>query len=235
MAIPPIVLLHAIGLDGTMWHLCPDLPETRPITLPGHGNEPALDGLTLAKVADHVAETLVPESTVVGCSLGGAVAQHLALRHPDLVQSLVLISSKPAYDRGEMLRRAWVTAQTGLTGQVEETLARWFTAEALAGGDHPGVAYARRALLHAIARQISAYWVAMADHDVRPTLARVVQPTTVVIGANDVTMPMDASRQFADLFQRGRMAILPGPHLLPLEHPERISKVIASHLVWAQD
>lgn len=234
MATPPLVLLHAIGLDGTMWQFCPDLPDVQPITLPGHGSEPALDEVTLATVADHVAEALGPSSTVVGCSLGGAVAQHLALRHPDLVQSLVLVATKPVYDRGEMLRRAWVTTRVGSAGQVDETLVRWFTADAFAVRDHPGVAYARSALLRGVSRQLSAYWCAMSDHDVRQTLHRVIQPTTIVIGSGDVTMSVDAARQFADLFPRGRMEICPGPHLLPLEDPEHVSKAIASHLTWVQ-
>ena len=172
---------------------------------------------------------------MVGCSLGGAVAQHLAIRHPDLVESLVLVSTKPFYNRGEMLRRAWVTTRLGLDEQVEGTLTRWFTADALGVRAHPGVAYARNALRQGTPRQVAAYWCAMSDHDVRETLPSVDQPTTVLIGTEDATMSVNAARQFADLFPRGRVETCPGPHLLPLEQPMHVSKSIASHLAWVRD
>ena len=96
---PPLVLVHSLGLDGRMWAPQVEaLAGVRRIVAPdlrGHGRSDAPPGpysmrrLALDVLA--VAETAGLERfDLCGLSIGGQVAQLLALEHPSRLRSLVL-------------------------------------------------------------------------------------------------------------------------------------------------
>ena len=71
------------------------------VDMPDHGRSPRTDGFDYLAYADLVAELLSPDDPValVGHSMGGKVAMLLALRHPELVERLVVVDVAPVpYD-----------------------------------------------------------------------------------------------------------------------------------------
>src|SRR5436190_3242336 len=102
-AAPHAVVLPGISAD---WRaLAPQIRALRRlgwtvhvIDLPGFALRPALKAsdANVAQLADYVARVVaslaIPPALVVGHSLGGGVAMHLAIRHPELVSGLVLIA-----------------------------------------------------------------------------------------------------------------------------------------------
>lgn len=99
----PLLLIQGLGYPAAMWfRLAPMLvPRFRVITFDNRGvgrNATAsVDGLTIERMAEDAAEVIAasgaPSVTVVGVSLGGIVAQQLALAYPALVGRLVLAST----------------------------------------------------------------------------------------------------------------------------------------------
>src|SRR3954470_6124457 len=97
---PPILLLHGLGATGALnWAPCfdPLARRTQVIAVDhrGHGRGPRVGNrFRLADCADDAAAVLRALDTgpavVVGYSMGGPIAQLLALRHPDLVAGVVL-------------------------------------------------------------------------------------------------------------------------------------------------
>lgn len=89
---PPLLLLHAAGLDRASWdpvvERVPGFARTIAIDLPGHGATPGLayDTDVASRLADHVADEVavlgLHRPHVVGHSLGGVVALELACRVP---------------------------------------------------------------------------------------------------------------------------------------------------------
>jgi pimeloyl-ACP methyl ester carboxylesterase len=93
---PPVVLLHALGGSARTWEaFAAALPRVSiALDLRGHGTSPRPGDYTFTTMADDVLAFLDTHghSTVdiVGHSLGGAVAQHLAMRAPGRVRRMVI-------------------------------------------------------------------------------------------------------------------------------------------------
>lgn len=98
----PLVLLHGWGFHSAIWNsLLPALSEAYRVflvDLPGHGHSPLpADGIySLDALAAQLAAEL-PDGIWLGWSLGGLLAQRIALTYPAKVQALALVASSPRF------------------------------------------------------------------------------------------------------------------------------------------
>jgi pimeloyl-ACP methyl ester carboxylesterase len=100
---PTLVLLHGFGDSYTSWESWVRELEGRfhviALDFPGHGLTRAPAGYQLSgpALADFVAafarQLALPKFAVAGNSLGGAAAWQLAVRHPDLIDALILVDA----------------------------------------------------------------------------------------------------------------------------------------------
>jgi pimeloyl-ACP methyl ester carboxylesterase len=231
-----LVLLTPVGLDADCWERVP-LPGSDVVkhTWPGFGGRArAVPAPTMSSLADEVAESYGGDFDLVGMSLGGMVAQHITLRHPERVRSLMVACTGASADPDTMEGRARRVEETGMAGVVEETLERWFTPQALAEQpEHPGVAYARRTLLALEPGAFADGWRAIAGHDVADRLSEIAVPTTALAGSADSASPVERAKTISERVPRARFAEIDGPHMMHLEHPVEFGAAIAGHLSWA--
>lgn len=227
--MPQTVLLHPIGLDHAAWQWV-DLPGAVAPDLPGFGAAEPLDELSLAAVADSVCDRVTGPFNLVGLSLGGMVAQHLALRHPDRVASLVIGCASSTASRSVMVERAEAVERVGLAGVLDGYLSRWFTKAALTAVEHPGVSYARARILADDPAVIAAYWRAMSEHDVRDALGDIAVPTTVVAGRADVSSSLAGLEDMAARIPSAVLRVVDGPHMLLLDGYDGLRAVLHEHL-----
>lgn len=231
-----LVLLTPIGLDADCWEHVP-LPAVATIkhTFPGFDGRPrAEQAPTMASLADEVAASYGGPLEVVGVSLGGMVAQHLALRHPQRVRSLLVACTGASTDPATMAQRAADAEAVGMAGVLDTTLERWFTPPALAMHPaHPGVAYARRTLLALRPACFADCWRAMAGHDVVARLGEIAVPTTCLAGSGDSGSPLSRTREISERVPGARLVVLDGPHMMHLERPAEFAAALSEHLRWA--
>jgi pimeloyl-[acyl-carrier protein] methyl ester esterase len=97
----PLVLLHGWGMHSGIWqHLVKALSEQYMlylVDLPGMGGSRSIEPYHLHAMADQVAEVIPGVSDILGWSLGGLVAQRIALNQPDRVRRLVLVGTTPCF------------------------------------------------------------------------------------------------------------------------------------------
>jgi pimeloyl-ACP methyl ester carboxylesterase len=227
----PIVYLHPVGLDGRFWDgvavagaLTPDLP--------GFGDTPPAGSLSFAELVDFVAGLLPAgePADIVGLSLGSMVAQHVAIRRPELVRSVVFACGSAAAGAEACLQRAEQTRDSGMEGVLVSTLERWFSPQALATEGHPGVAYARRRLLADDPATFAGYWEAMAEHDLTSSMETVRVPVTVIAATADAAVPVSVMADLADRIPGARLETIDGPHMVPLEDAAGFAALVTRHL-----
>lgn len=222
------IFLHPIGLDREIWAgIAP--AHAHVLDFPGHGDAPRTDRVTLAGLVDHVVGQLDGPATLVGCSLGGMVALQVAVRQPEAVVSLVLACCNSASRADVMRERAEQTRRLGMAGMLSSMLERWFTPAALATAGHPGVDYARRRLLADDPEVVAQYWEAMAENDVTEALVDLRMPVTFVAGTEDHASTPAVMERSAKRVPGAVLEVVAGPHMLPLEQPEEVRRILGRH------
>ena len=235
----PVLLLHPAGLDLTYWgdqiaalsaHY-----DTVALDLPGHGLTPgtAQDWVldSLAHLVASVLESLeVGAVHVVGMSLGGFIAQALALGHPDVVASLTLVDTSATFvpaGRDAMRQRAAAAREHGMAAVIDATLERWITAGTRAR--RPDLVQRLTTTLLADDPTVhAALWDMLAGLDRVADLPRISAPTLVVVGEDDSSSPVPAAVQLRDGIPGARLRVVPdAAHLAALERPD----VVSGHLI----
>jgi len=228
-----LLYLHpiAVGRNSARWldippHVAPDLP--------GHGTRaiPHPD-LSLDDIADEIAGWIHQPMHVIGALMGGTIGMHLALRHPELVRSLIVADTSSGTDRAAMLERADIVAAGDR--QLEWTLDRWFGEATMRLDPLPEpVEYARASLASIPLESLATSWRAMAGHDVTGELHRITMPTTVIAGRYDVVNALEKQRALCDALPDARLAIIEAQHMAPLDNPAAFAQAINEHVEWAE-
>jgi len=102
----PLILLHGFGWHSGIWSpLVPQLTENFQlflIDLPGFGKSPLLTAdYKIDEIATLLLDITPPTACWLGWSLGGMIAWHIAIHHPERVSSLVTLASSPKFIRTE--------------------------------------------------------------------------------------------------------------------------------------
>ena len=232
---PELVLIHGWGMNGDVWEgVIPKLSDKYRVTiidLPGHGR--SVDNLgdySLDDLSQQIAAVLPDNPIVIGWSLGGMMATHLAATRPTSIKALVLVASAPKFVRDD-------TWQYGIDAQVldsfagdlkndfKQTVKRFIAIQAM-GSDH--AREEQRTLRERVFRhgnpQIAALeggLKLLQTADLRPCLAEIQQPTLLITGQHDSLFRRSAAEATQQLLANARLAIISGAGHAPfLSHPD---------------
>ena len=234
----PLLLLHGglFNIDLQFGALLPSLAATRQVIatdFQGHGRTNDLDRpLTSADLASDVVGLLqhleVPQVDVFGFSVGGAVALHLAIRHPELVRKLIVSSASfhPDGDRPE---------NAGAVGEmtVDMIAGTPMEEEYRAKSPHPDQ-------LQGLLDKLGAYdqgFAGWSDDDIRSIAA----PTLITLGDCDA-IPLEHAVKFLQLrggdvngdfvgVPASQLAVFPGTtHFFGLARTDLVRDVVLTFL-----
>jgi len=239
----PLLLIMGLAADRRMWMLqLPVLtPHFRCITFDnrGIGESTAPPGpFTMEQMAADALAVLdeagIERAHVLAISMGGAIAQHLALKAPERIRSLVLAStwcSKNPYTRRmsevgrlimekggqEAITRAsmlwlftpkFILERNAFVQQIEQM--------ALEFARHPEV----------FERQLEA----LLEQDVREQLGRLDIPARVMCGRRDIMVPPELSEELAAAIPGAEFKLLEGGHAYNLEEFDTFNKTVLEFL-----
>jgi pimeloyl-ACP methyl ester carboxylesterase len=163
--------------------------------------------VSVEQMADDAARVLraldIPSAHVAGFSGGSIVSQELALRHPQLVRSVVLQSTWPVMDtclrRWVLFVRWLVEVAPSERAFLEGFFLDIYTARAHNDGTVDQIIEEVLAFPHKQATEdVQRYIDAFVDHDTSDRLAGITAPTLVLAGGRDVTSRPDLCRAVAE-------------------------------------
>jgi 3-oxoadipate enol-lactonase len=238
---PWLTFIHQLAGDHSVWDQMAgffrnDFTVLR-YDLRGHGGTTASpDDFSIDDLAEDLAELLervgAPSTHVVGLSIGGMVAQTLAVNHPDKVDSLTVVGAPafvPEDARPVFRQRAESVRESGTPSIVDSTLERWLT---------PGFRKAHPEVVEQIGETIARTPAegfaraaeAASRFDVRDKLASLDKRTLLVAGEHDSGTPPAQTKGIADTVKGAQFQLLDAAHLTPVEQSQRFGALLDSFL-----
>ena len=229
----PLLLGPSLGTRvAACWGPTVPLLADRPVygwDLPGHGVSPvARDGFTMDELAAGVERAVdavgLPSYAVAGVSLGGVAS--LALRS-SRVAAVTLVCSLPRIGTAEgWTERAAAVRASGTPSLVQGSASRWFA---------PGFIEAEPTLSSGLLRDLmdvddESYALcveALGATDLRPRVAALSIPFTIVAGAEDGVIPLPDAEAAVVSARDGRLEVLPGvAHQAGVESPASLARIL---------
>ncbi len=226
-----VLLLHGAGENHLVWPIgLRRLPGTivYAVDLPGHGKSSGMGRSTIADYAAWVISLLdalhLPAAIFIGHSMGGAIAQQLALTHPDRTAALVLVATSAKlrvapqlldlarndFPAAVELASEWEwgpTAPTEIKELGKQQL--WTNSPAILLDDY---------------RACDAF-------DVREQLKTIAVPVLIVAGESDRLTPLKHATFMAEQIPQARLCTVPeAGHMVMLEAADTVTQAVTDFL-----
>ena len=241
----PLVLLHGVGLDHTLWDdLTPLLQAEFDVLrydLLGHGAAPGL--ADPADIQDFVAQLDAEldqagwaSACVLGYSMGGLIAGAYAAARPHRVTRLVLLSTvfqrTPDESQAVMARLAAAATQD-TQAAAAVSLQRWFTPAYQAARPDRVAAIGQRLVRNDRADFLAAYRLfAHGDPILAHAAPDIACPVLVMTGEEDVGSTPRMTRSLARALPDARARVVDGQrHMLPVEAPAVVASALHAFLL----
>ncbi|MEL7213439.1 MAG: alpha/beta fold hydrolase [Pseudomonadota bacterium] len=224
----PVFFLHCLGLDHRVWDgVIERLPEgvaAGVMDMRGHGASAVSKdhfgmGALVADAERAMTRLGMRDAVVVGLSVGGMIAQGLAVKRLDLVRGVVLANTAAKFGQpGPWQARAAAVLTDGMEAVRETTLERWQcrvegVEDWLMGCDPAGYAGVCRAI---------------AGTDFYTPTGGLRLPALGIAGSRDRSTPPDLVRETVDLIPGSRFTLMrEAGHVSPLDDPAEFT----AHLV----
>ncbi len=241
----PLVMVHGAQGDQSMFNrLAADFAHRRVLTFDQRGSglsDKPHTAYTIALLADDTAALMdhvgFHAADVLGVSMGGTIAQELALRHPAKVRSLILGCTTPGGPRAIRIGGSAFAAAYSAKAMTAEERGRALAEAAFTQGyieQHPEIISAmiearRQRPLDPVAldRRIKA----VLAHDAYDRLPQISCPTLVITGRDDALVAWQNSELIAQRIPNARLVVLePAGHCFWLEQPNESYNAILQFL-----
>ena len=234
----PLVFINSLGTDFRLWDkLLPLLPDGLRVLRfdkRGHGLSEAPPAPytmgALVRDAERLMEaTGFRDAVVVGLSIGGMIAQGLAVKRLDLVRAMVLSNTGARIGTAQMwAERIAAVEEGGVAALSEGVMQRWFAREFR---DSDEALAWRNMLERTPVAGYAGCSAAIAGADFYTPTASLRLPVLGIAGTEDGSTPPDLVRETVDLVPGSRFALIRGSgHLSCVDQPENYAEVLTAFL-----
>lgn len=240
----PLVLIHGWAMHTGIWrNFAKQLAQHYQVIcvdLPGHGRSEKLPEFTLEAISNHL-EKILPTTvcSLVGWSLGGAVALDLASRFPDRVKNLVIIGSNPCFVKTP----TWAGIKMSvlekfaaeLTQDCRGTLLRFLSLQVSGLEDSRTVLKELKAALQDCdspdTTVLQGGLNILQQQDLRSQLVKLACPVQVILGSHDTLVPMAVGEQMRGLNPKLRLNVIDkAAHVPFLSHPNLLISLLKNFI-----
>jgi 3-oxoadipate enol-lactonase len=245
---PPVVMIQGLGADKNLWAL-------QRLALSGRYRTIALDNrgagrsdkpygtYSLEQMADDTVAVLdhagAADAHVVGASMGGVIAQILALRNPERVRSLTLACTacqQHPWRRELLAEWAEIARERGMRAMTN-TAARWTIGPRSLRRISPAIGWLGPLAMsrppHAFAAQVAA--ILAAPEGLEALLETITVPTLVMVGNQDILTPRGDSEELAERIPTAELVVISGAaHGFMIEHGTTFNRILLEFLARAE-
>jgi 3-oxoadipate enol-lactonase len=239
---PVVMMSHSLGSSSIMWEpqlkALEDRYQLLRFDTRGHGKSDVPQSpYTLEQLAGDaigLLDTLqIDKVHFVGLSMGGMIAQCLALRHMDRLFSLALCDTAAVIpDEAQPIwqERIDTTRKKGMAAGVDETMQRWFTAPYLSQSP-PEVEIIRTQFLKTPAEGFIGCSEAIRRLDYLAQLAAIKLPVLIIVGEDDPGTPVSAAEAIHAQIETSELVIIPSAaHLSNIEQADFFNQALVAFL-----
>ncbi|BCN92393.1 pimeloyl-[acyl-carrier protein] methyl ester esterase [Thiomicrorhabdus immobilis] len=247
---PNLTLIHGWGAESRVWEswatekLGKDYSLTL-IDLPGYGDSPALANShdIQADWIQAIVDAMPEKTHLLGWSLGGLLAQQIALQHPDRVLSLICLATTPRFTQNDGWQRSVSPQIIGdfiqaISIEVSGVLKKFWRLQ-LQGSANS------RALMKALGEHMSTRklpglvalnqgLILLKDMDNRAQLKQLTMPTFWLLGECDPLIPQEIRENLGELQPDAQIQVIPGGSHIPFfSQPDETAEYILKFLTQA--
>jgi 3-oxoadipate enol-lactonase len=240
----PVLMIQGLGADRNGWVLqrFAFAAGHRVIVFDNRGvgrSDKPFARYSLEQMADDAAAVLdaagVDEAHVVGASMGGAIAQLLAVRHPHRVRSLTLACtacSNPVWRRELLAEWASTASERGMR-EVSRRSMRWLVGQRSLRRFAPAIGLVGPLAMscppHAFVSQVRA--ILDTPDVLAEQLATITAPTLVLVGNQDVLTPRGDSEELAERIAGAELVVVSGAaHGFMVEYATTFNRIVLEFL-----
>ncbi|MGH7961251.1 MAG: alpha/beta fold hydrolase [Candidatus Binatia bacterium] len=229
-----LLYLHGAGGNGHFGHRMLDILSARhspwALDYPGHGRSSGTESLkSISAYSDLIyafwRKLGVRPAVLIGHSMGGAIAMDLALRHADMVESLILTCTAAKFTLPQERLDTWKQVMQGRLGQP-------FTKDSCSPKTPMNII--QEGWMEQIKTDPRVRYfdlVACQQVDLTARLAEIRQPTLILAGQDDTTTPVAQAEQLRDRIPGAKLTVTPeAGHWLPIEKPQEACDAIVTFL-----
>jgi 3-oxoadipate enol-lactonase len=242
----PLILIRGLGSNADHWYeQVPVLSKAyRVITFDNRGVARSGDSGDDFSILDMALDTLglmdvlgIKKSHIMGLSMGGMIAQELAINYPERIDLLILACTHcggPHQVSASAESRALFTDMIYLASPEVKMKAAACLFDPNTLEKRPDVAgkYSEISLRHPVdAKLLTRQWEAALKHDTYDRLPQIKAPTLVLTGDADLLVPPENTRILAERIPGAIQKVIPGGgHQVLVEQPEACNEAILQFL-----
>lgn len=240
----PLVLIHGWGMHGGVWQpIAKRLAKDYMlyiVDLPGMGYSRAVEPYELYSLAEEVAEVIPGVSDILGWSLGGLIAQNIAITQPDRIRRLVLVGSTPCFINKDDWQ-AGIPADyfTDFARSVDDdykrAMVKFLTLQCMKAKDardtikqlRQGFDLKPAPTQHTLKQALQV----LLQTDLREESENILKPTLLIHGDRDTLAPVQAAHWMMQHLPKGFLRVISGAAHAPfLSHGEQFAEALDQFL-----
>jgi pimeloyl-ACP methyl ester carboxylesterase len=243
---PPLVLIMGLRRNAEWWYRqIPELSEHFTLIAfdnrgAGRSDKPEMD-YSIRLFAEDTADLMtflgIPKAHILGVSMGGYIAQELAINHPDKVNGLILGCTSCGGRRAMIMPEKRIekfTANKGLTPEqiLRKDMDLYFSERFIRDRPETIEEFVNISLRYyqpadAFFRQFNA----CLTHDTVDRVSRVTAPALILTGDDDVLVPSENSLILKELMPEAEVELFAGcRHCFFMEESEKFNRSVISFL-----